>query len=223
MTCCTIANIISRIDLAAFATVVIAIFTGCLVICNIYLWCSTKKAAEAAKESADVLVSSERAYLYIVFPYIENLRELEKPIDQVINTKNFNMTDDSIVDQPKIKYSIRNYGKSPGIVKEISHSLIWNKKLPNSPIYNPIETVFEEYMIASNEQGETITCNPNILLRTRDVKEIIDGKSFFWFYGRVMYDDILGKGHEHRFVWLYIHSKKQLRPYYEIKEYNKNT
>lgn len=50
MDCCIIANILSRIDFTALAPVVMAIFTGCLVVCNILLWRSNEKSVKLARE-----------------------------------------------------------------------------------------------------------------------------------------------------------------------------
>ena len=46
------------------------IFTGLLVVCNLLLWLYTRKIAKAAKISADVLPTIEKAYVYaaIIIP-----------------------------------------------------------------------------------------------------------------------------------------------------------
>lgn len=196
--------------------------TGILALAAILQWFVMIWQARQLKRSVDLQANSERAFLYTMVP--NSNETLEKPGQQVTNSlKVKSIGDDDIVDQPRINYWIRNYGKSPAVVKEISHSLVWCYDLPNIPNYKPTEFVLDEQMIAASDSTKQISCNPAEILMAKATKDIIAGKSFFWFYGRVIYDDIFGKGHEHCFVWKYINSKKQFRPYYENKEYNKNT
>ncbi len=176
-------------------------FTGLLVFFNILLWLSTKKSANAAKKSADVLAASERAVLHIIVCE-SNIRELSE--------KYF------------IKYEIRNYGKTPAIVKEISHCLTWAKTLPDIPVYTPIKFVLREQMISANDSAEGITCESSESF-VKSVEAFNRGESSAWFYGCVAYDDIFGNRHEHRFVWRYDISTKGFRPDYKENKYNKNT
>lgn len=186
-------------------TLLLMIFTGLLVVCNIFLWLSTKKSADAAKKSADVLASSERAFLHIVV-YDDNIREL--------TNKHF------------VKYQIRNYGKTPAIVKEISHCIKWDKTLPNAQVYNPSGLVLKEHMISAKDSTDDITCEfRDSVDFMKSVEAFNKGESSAWFYGRVVYDDIFGNRHEHRFVWRHNTITKGLLPCHgvEYSEYNKNT
>jgi len=121
-----------------------------------------------------------------------------------------------------VKYKIRNYGKTPAIIKEISHCLTWAKTLPRMPAYIPADFVLEEQMISANDSAGVITCESNESFM-KSIESFNKGESSSWFYGRVVYDDIFGNRHEHCFVWWHDISTKGFRPDYKENEYNKNT
>jgi hypothetical protein len=46
-----------------------------------------------------------------------------------------------------------------------------------------------------------------------EARSILDGRSFLWFYGRVVYKDVFGKSHETRFCWIYNGMEKSFHQY----------
>jgi hypothetical protein len=111
---CTIANIISQIDFVALATIVMAVFTGCLVIYNKKMWKSTniaakaaQKAAEAAKNSAESLPRIETAYVFV---------EIEHVAIQKTGAVGQTYIDDS---QIIVNILFCNHGRTPAIIREI--------------------------------------------------------------------------------------------------------
>jgi hypothetical protein len=217
---------------------IIAIFTVILGIATWFLWKATrdlvndakatstsqiavtKIAAEAAKKSSDTLVATERPHVFIVVQ-LNNLQEMITGLSLIRADADSKASTDL-----KVSYFFENYGRTPAIIKESSHYLIHKAALPDEWHYVPIDTVETEPALRANDATNARDCplDPLVPFTKHDVSEIVRGQRSLWFFGRVVYDDLIGgKDHEHRFLWRYNGGSHGFRPCYDYPNYIKNT
>jgi hypothetical protein len=168
-------------------TLVLTFFTGALVICNIALWIYTRRAANAAKRSADSLPITERAYLFvysIVWPKGESgftLSEYNK--------------------HTPIKLIITNVGRTPAILCNVSAKVsIKESEYPTKEaIRGKLEIAFPSGVIIKSDEREEIFCGevlgPSIMTESKF------SQSTILCYGYIIYEDIFGKSHETGFCY----------------------
>jgi hypothetical protein len=173
-------------------------------------------AEQAAKAAAEHIPRVERAYLFVTVK-AENFG--------VILTEYVKMTDDNLKERSEsnlfVEFSIENQGKTPAIIKTVSAQLFHYKELPDEPGYGAPLLLPKSRFLASGREIE-----PNILvdmlpLTYGRVGSMMRAETGIWFYGRIIYDDIFGDSHEHRFCWRY--SSGYFLPYYRNEDYIKNT
>ena len=196
----------------ALLTGIIAVFTGCL-------WWSTRGLWDVTRQTVDNLVATERARFFIVVSG-NNLG---------LNTEFYcEGRPDTLNEHSKwrVSYFLKNYGKTPAIIRETSHFLINAAKPPDEPTYFPVDIVEGEFAISTDKSTKERTCflDPSCRIGQREAINIFKGETSLWFYGRVLYDDVLGgKEHEHCWLWRYNGNTKGFRPCYDYPNYIKNT
>ena len=162
----------------------------------------------------------ERAIIHSVVDQ-DNLRDLLKFSRFYPNSPSL---DEGIVNvNAKVIYRYKNYGRTPGVIKEISHHLLIANILPTKPTYSALDTIFRSNMISPGNDTEQFECKLVDHPKMKTTNEIVRGQNSIWFYGRIIYNDIFGGEHEHRFCWYYHGGSYGFRPYYKNSEYNKNT
>lgn len=209
--------------ITAIGTVVVAFFTTVLGIFTISLARSTRIAANAAKESADALAQSERAHFFVIIKE-QTIEGLIVPIRRFIETSEQKDGTEIIgcEQTTKVHCVFKNYGKTPAIVKEISLRLAYFENLPSEPVYVARDTVLSEFMVAAGDETDVQPCELETRLTRHQANRVVHAYSYIWFYGRIVYDDIFGKEHEHRFLWRY-GGAHGFRPNHEHKKYIENT
>jgi hypothetical protein len=187
------------IDSVGLYTLVLAVFTGLLfVVSGVqgFLLLRADKtariAADAAKRSADSAFAAERARFFIVIRN-HNIAQIVASTEHrgsLISGENFS-----------IRYHFENYGKTPGIIKELTlDSMI--TAAPADPLSHPlIRKEFPERMIGAS--GSTIEgwYSPTTFPDSSQVLAIGRNTSRFWFYGRLYYDDVFGNHQVHKFYF----------------------
>lgn len=165
-------------DAIAIYTWWLMIFTGALAISTLGLWIATLflwhagekqieiagKAAKAAQDSADILPKIERAYVFMRIK-TGSVRGVE--------------------------YVICNYGKTPAVLKAVDTNL---KIFPEAPENLENNPVWQGYVLQVGEEW-----NPEENLGyldnnspTENILEFSSGRAFLWFYGSIVYDDVIG-------------------------------
>lgn len=187
------------------------------------LWETTRttvaatEAADAARLSADAQVSAERAHLFLVLDeyYLKAIQE------RIVGASCHpaDMDDATFDTTLSVSYHFANYGKSPAVIKEISHELAHLEALPAIPSYVPINDRLLDRTVRPGGSTEVRYCGQAHVLRVSEAKSIASGQSALWFIGRVIYSDIFGRDHVHAFLWQY--SGNGFRPDYR-EAYNKN-
>src|SRR5258708_30546239 len=90
----------------------VAVFTAVLAFSTIFLWIVTRKAAVAAKASADALITIERAYMFAEVSY-----------------KGF-VSEDGRGDELHTEVKLWNYGKTPADITMIRGYIVVQNSAP---------------------------------------------------------------------------------------------
>jgi hypothetical protein len=199
----------------------VAVFT--LVLGGIGAWQGIQ-----LKRSVDLLSQSERAQMFIVVhrDWFEMISQAAKRYPNTPDMDNSEVSESSFV-----SYNFKNYGKTPAIIKEISAMFFVGSKPPSEPVYIPNDDILKESMIASGDVTAIADSTRDILthyckfktaVTLAEAKEIVRAQSYIWFFGRILYEDIFGRKHEHRFLWRY-GGAHGFRPNYEYPKYTKNS
>jgi hypothetical protein len=183
-------------DVNAFATVFIAIFTIVLGIFTVSLSRSTRIAANAAKQATDALPVVERAYVY---PVIISAGGTGECIREALVFYEGDITKDDtpIPTTAEITFRIKNYGKTPAILKSAYAGFGVNPigaelglSIPES-ILGEMETTSE--LTSKMQAGPTRTQAQNIRVYTASMG----------FNGQITFDDIWGNEHTTRFLFVW--------------------
>jgi hypothetical protein len=155
------------------------------------------KAANAATKSAEAALAAERARFFIM---IENtnisdvLYAFKAEPDPTILTLVGTTT------PPEITYRIKNYGKTPGIILEVSLGM----KVASEraiPVYSGVLNCFPEYMIAAGGSTEQTSFTMDRSLTSAEADGIHRNTQRIWFWGRIDYRDVFGMPQVHRFYF----------------------
>jgi len=166
-------------------------------------------AARAATVAAEHIPKVERAYLYIVII----AESISDAATRLAANQGELSGDGHIEMRPNVRYVFKNYGKTPALLKEISHTITHAAILPDEIDYTPADVVFTETFVAASDSTQELRCTfTGTLLSTQHAAEIVRGQRTYWFYGRVVYDDIFGDEQVHRFVWKYSGGSHGFRP-----------
>jgi hypothetical protein len=172
-------------------------------------------AAHAAQISADALTQSERAHVFIKID-AQDFMEATTSADLA------KVTVDGFVSTPvTVEFRFKNYGKTPAILREVSRDIKVSANFPDEIEYLPVEFVPTERILAADAETDP----PWKCIRTHlskvELMEIIRAQKSFWFFGRMLYDDVFGISHEHRFIYRY-NSSRGWRSF-DHETYSKNT
>ncbi len=156
---------------------------GGLLGVGILIWQAilTRKAANAAKASADGLISSERAWVVVEEAYFKDMKE------------------NKWVTRPKIK----NLGKTIARIRKVSlgGALVRRtEKLPDSPAYS--ESRDFDFVLCPNQEfpEDELTY---ILIDHENVRNAHTGLFSMYLYGLVEYLDLAGRERATGFVLIY--------------------
>jgi hypothetical protein len=160
-----------------------------------------KKASEAAQLSAEALINAERARIFIIIEQdtADSIRAAAKHANST--EKDGDALDSSV----GLYYGLKNYGKTPAIIKEISQQLVLAPQLAKEREYSPKTPLPIEPTLGPGEQTPrgTLVCSLDRKITVGEAKEILTLKNALWFYGYVAYDDTFGFGRELRYIFRY--------------------
>lgn len=150
--------------------------------------------AEAAQKAADAAVATERARFYVVIEdnFLECINRAaawDGPIDQEARTLPMDA-------QPMAGITFKNYGKTPGLVADVSTGIVYSETIP-TPIFD--EKVVMENIIAPGDSTEKFGTLISGLLSMAEAKNVREGKGTIWVFGTIGYDDVFGKRQRHNF------------------------
>jgi hypothetical protein len=156
-----------------------------------------KEAADAAKLNAQAVVDAERAYLFVtveadVVPVMGKALAFAFASD-VDNRSTFGF---------EISYVFQNHGRTPAIIREISHGACIAPEFPIERTYSHVIHL-PSHLLASDKETPPIKADDVPKITTAIAKSIDDIEDTFWFYGNVTYDDMFGWRRTFDFVWHY--------------------
>jgi hypothetical protein len=153
---------------------------------------ATIRATRAAGKSADAVVAVERARFFIVLER-HNLSLLIKAVrdnGHLPPGENVNFT-----------FSFKNYGKTPGILKEQVIGSVIADELPKT-LFLPLSVKnFPETMIGGGFPTHPSNFGPDPAATSAEIGAIGRNNTRFWFYGRLYYDDVFGDPQVHCFYF----------------------
>jgi hypothetical protein len=211
------------------SSTLVAIFTGLLAFYTFRLWSTTSYLWSATKAAADALPILERAYVFIqinsgVANWIRGIVESEVVLrDKVVVRSGVSRV-------PIVDYQIINHGKTPAIVQAMSAD--FTKSAAVEGLKYKEEAMTGEIVIAAGEsfplaadgrhaiitysgpvtdyrkicrltESDTSGQKTDVEIDGKIAGELKEGRTFLWFYGNVIYEDIFGETRETRFCWRY--------------------
>jgi hypothetical protein len=202
----------------AIASIAIAIFTWTLWRSSEKMWrinrLSTTAArqsayaaevsARAATKAAETHIGAERAWFLLIID--------EENFEAVLESRLHPQSRPPLIKPPDplVKFHFENFGRSPAFVKEIATEIRNLDALPSRLTYSPNIPWNEEIVVpargripnAKDEEGEWRLFQHRLTsIDEQGARAINRGESHFWFYGRVIYEDIWGNEHVTRFCW----------------------
>jgi len=165
--------------------------------------------AKAAETNAQALIDAESAKVYVV--------DLKSNIARIlhIGTHHTPSPDVEMFDPPWIQYRLRNYGKSPALIRNVLHgfSLTNMKDLPHGfSLDNPTKLPLNRFKWASwnrameivgvGEQSDVIKCEYDGPFTSEDAKSIVTPNALLTFSGMAIFLDTFGR--EHCLEWEFV-------------------
>lgn len=189
-----------------------AIGIGALV----YSLALNREATGAAITAANAAIAVERAFLYVTihshnFGNIGNESFYDKSPELTLNGKRL------------VDYYFRNYGKTPAIIREVSHGITVSLT-PPIPVYT-VAPELEGQVVETGGATHPLICEEQTSVVTvGDALKVAKGETYFWFFGKVEYIDVFGAPRTHRFLFRYARLGKRFRfQPYDYKHYNQST
>lgn len=174
------------------------------------------KAAEAARQSADVLSRAEGAQVFAQPELDEFYKTLTKAWPSFVSE---DRSGDSTIAFSKIPIEIINYGKSPATLRDLRWGMVLGP-LPDEPFYTKLD--WPNKTILADGVSARTSFIP-ITLSISDFNKAATGQLDIYHYGRILYADAFADDHELRVLWKFDASSKTFWRVYEKSEYNKNT
>jgi hypothetical protein len=187
----------------------VALFTAVLVVATLALWWSTRqlwkagevqlsiaaRGAKAAERAASAAVDAERGRLYVVIES-DNLSEILRGPMLWDNSPGMN---ESIVTSPRVKYRLKNYGKTPAILKAVSHGMRL-RDFGDEQTAESHPQIFRGLdVVSSGEHTDRIECNLYYVFSFKEAREVVLGDKWLLFYGSATFVD--GFGQERTLLW----------------------
>jgi hypothetical protein len=157
-----------------------------------------EKSAKAASDNASAAEANTRTLRNLERPWV--LVRME-PVEMAIS-------DLELLDHPaqqmSLKYTIRNYGRSPAwVTKHWSGVKILPlpSDISENPLYLPIERSVDielsEFYEPGKRRGNTIPIPYSLIFK------LIKRSAFLYIYGCIVYRDVWGDSHETHFSFFY--------------------
>jgi hypothetical protein len=199
--------------IAAIATGFIAYFTFTLKRSTDKLWDAGEKQISVAKQSAEAASLNAKAVLRAeqshVFPIIkqESIVELIRLWGRHDSSPGL---DRDIIQGIGLSYHFKNYGRTPAIIKMVSHQLVHSADPPvHYPLIVPVPV--DKILGPGDATDEPMVCSLESAFSVADAMSVLRGKTTIWFCGFVAYDDLFGFERRLDFIWHYNGSLDRLR------------
>jgi hypothetical protein len=153
---------------------------------------TTIRAARASIKSAGAIVAAERARFFVVIDQCNLAHLVGKFQNEGRLTPGENIS---------ISFRFKNYGKTPGILKERIIDSVIAEELPETlPLLLRVKD-FPETMIGSMNETKLDWFGPAELPTTEQMGAVMRNTKRFWLYGRLYYNDVFGNPQVHCFYF----------------------
>ena len=179
-------------------------------------------AANAAAESADILRQAEQAVIHVVYHEDTVFEFIRSRLTHFVDDNNA-IPGDIFQIWPTLRYSLKNYGQTMGVIRDMRHGMYYGNALPKEPTYQTVMNVLKERALEVGGCTQELECRSQGRYVTRDARGLGRANpSAFWFFGRVDYSDRFGKTQVHRFLFRYDDKRRRLI-YAEHPGYSEDT
>jgi hypothetical protein len=160
-----------------------------------------KQAASAAKLNAEAVIDAERARIFV---HIErDTSDSIRRAAQAIDVPGMNTA--TLTTNVGLFYRFKNYGKTPAIIKEISHQVVYETELAKLREYVPVIPLPIDHILGAGATTpeSTLACSLGRQINVVEAAAIQNLETSVWFYGYISYDDTFGWARELRYVFFY--------------------
>jgi hypothetical protein len=179
----------------------LVLFNGLLFGSTLLLWRVTKTAADATKKAANAADLSARAVTVVerayVYPEIISAGAVGECIKEalVFYENDFTKDDTPIPTTAEITFKIKNYGKTPAILKAVYAGF------GAHPVGAEIGLSISEAILGVNETTRTLHTPMEVGLTRNQARHILVYTASVGFSGQIIFDDIWGDEHTTRFFF----------------------
>jgi hypothetical protein len=175
-------------DSVGLYTLVLCVFTGVLALVSIFQGAmllrsdkTSRIAADAAKLNAQAVISAERAYVFV-----------EIGVQTVVDIVRYMQDMPSVAPRPiLIQYRFTNYGKTPAVIRKITYGAVVAENLPRQREYSQVLHLPTHLLGA--EQSTKMLEYDEFKISAAIASAILDLKGTFWFFGKIVYDDMFDR------------------------------
>lgn len=155
-----------------------------------------RDSANAAKQAADAMSVVERAYVY---PEIISAGAIDECIsDALVFYEGDPAKDDTpILTTAEITFKIKNYGKTPAILKDAFTGFGVN------PLSTEIGISISEAILGEKETTRELHTRMQVGLTRNQARHILAYTASLGFSGQITFDDIWGNEHTTRFYFVW--------------------
>jgi hypothetical protein len=143
---------------------------------------ASEAASRSAAQAALAVPSAERAYLFL---------------EQDVTASALPVTDSAEPAHFTIKFSLRNYGKTPAVIDVLQASGAYRSSGYPENADAAEHAASHGMVVGSNERTPPMTLGFNIALT--DLQQAYAGQGQILFWGKVIYRDVFGQKHETAF------------------------
>ncbi len=190
-----------------FFTAILAVATVGLGLATVGLYLTgekqiavAKESADAAKLNAEALIDAERAHLY---PVIKSTN-LHEALRAAIWYDNSPSMDDSFIsNRPAVDFVLKNLGRTPAILKEVSYRVIQGTAGQRQFDYT-VGSIGNPVIDGGAETTPPVPCGLETTFTVGQSRQALHGSHPLMFYGYVIYETSFEREYEYR--WRYENS-----------------
>jgi len=202
------------------------IFSAALVWVGIGQWFAAKANAAAANANAQAaatqarvaeqtITTLERPHLFTLCE--NNFAELLTPMLRHRNLYDHPTSDYPLLmdGAPLVRFKFRNYGKSPAIIIQVAGAIVSGASPPAAVaprwLRLPSENVLRPGDL-SEEISAGVLYPFEFSIGRDELNDLVASNIYWWFYGFVIYEDVLDTEHTHYFCWRFDYGTRTFEP-----------
>ena len=182
----------------AVTAIVVAYFTFQLVSTSRRQWRAARQAADAATLSAQAAIAFEAPFLRVLSP---ELLSVSEPVPET-GPYAGNENDGTPTPFSTVSWiEVRNLGRSPAFPIEASFGWTIGRELPGKPRFNKSVLTDPQMNIPPDSKKNIVSGSITIHADLSQIRDLSENRQFLWFYGEILYLDLLERRHRKRFCF----------------------